>query len=83
VFGELIELPLKRDIDVSIDLMPRATPVFKNTYKMSTPKLKELQIQLEEFLKKGYIFPSVSPWGALVIFVKKKDRTLSLCIDFR
>jgi hypothetical protein len=42
-----------------------------------------LQLQLEELLKKGYICPSVSPWGASVLFVKKKDRTLRLCIDFR
>ena len=50
---------------------------------MSTPELKELQLQLEELLKKGYIHPSVSPWGAPVLFVKKKDGTLRLCIDFR
>jgi hypothetical protein len=50
---------------------------------MSTPELKELQLQLEELLKKGYIHPSMSPWGAPVLFVKKKDGTLRLCIDFR
>jgi hypothetical protein len=50
---------------------------------MSTPELKELQMQLEELLKKGYIRPSVSPWGAPILFVKKKDGTLRLCIDFR
>jgi hypothetical protein len=50
---------------------------------MSTPELKELQMHLEELLKKGYIHPSVSPWGAPVLFVKKKDGTLRLCIDFR
>ena len=50
---------------------------------MSTPELKELQLKLEELLKKGYIRPSVSPWGAPVLFVKKKDETLRLCIDFR
>jgi hypothetical protein len=50
---------------------------------MSTPELKELQMQLEELLKKGYICPSVSPWGAPVLFVKKKDGMLRLCIDFR
>jgi hypothetical protein len=49
---------------------------------MSTPELKELQMKLEQLLKKGYIHPSVSPWGALVLFVKKKDGTLNLCIDF-
>jgi hypothetical protein len=50
---------------------------------MSTPELKELQMQLEELLKKGYIRPSVSTWGALILFVKKKDGTLRLCIEFR
>jgi hypothetical protein len=50
---------------------------------MSTLELKELQMKLEEILKKGYICPSVSPWGAPVLFVKKKDGTLRLFIDFR
>ena len=50
---------------------------------MSTPELKELQMQLEELLKKGYIRPNVSPWGDHVLFVKKKDGTLRLCIDYR
>jgi hypothetical protein len=72
-----------RDIDFSINLMPGATPVSKDPYIMSTPRLKELQLQLEELLKKGYIRPSVSPWGAPVLFVKKKDGTLRLCIDFQ
>jgi hypothetical protein len=49
---------------------------------MGMPKLKELQMYLEEFLKKGYIRPSVSPWGAVVLYVKKKERTLRLCIYF-
>jgi hypothetical protein len=55
VFGELPELPPKRNIYFSIDFMPEAAQVSKNPYRMSTPKLKELQIQLEELLKKGYI----------------------------
>jgi hypothetical protein len=76
-------LPPKRDIYFSIDLMPGAAPVSKTPYRMSMPELKELQMQLEELLKKGYICPSVSPWGAPVLFVKKKDGTLRLCIDFR
>jgi hypothetical protein len=62
--------------------MPGAAPVSKAPYRMSTPELKELQLQLEELLKKGYIRPNVSPWGAPVLFVKKKDGTLRLCIDF-
>jgi hypothetical protein len=45
--------------------------------------MEELQLQLEELLKKGYIFARVSPWGAPILFVKKKDGTLRLCIDFR
>jgi hypothetical protein len=83
VFKEIPGLPPKRDIDFSINLMPGAAPVSKTPYRMSTPELKELQMQLEELLKKGYIRPSVSPWGAPVLFVKKKDGTLRLCIDFR
>jgi hypothetical protein len=60
-----------------------ATPLSKTPYRISTPELKEFQMQLEELPNKGYIHPSVSPWGALVLFVKKKDGTLRLCMDFR
>jgi hypothetical protein len=63
--------------------MPRAALVSKYPYRMSTLEMKELQLQLEELLKKGYIRPSVSPWGSPVMFVKKKDGTLILCINFR
>jgi hypothetical protein len=50
---------------------------------MSTPELVELKLQLKEMMDKGYIRPSVSPWGASVLFLKKKDGTLRLCIDYR
>jgi hypothetical protein len=83
VFKEVPRLPPKRDIDFSINLMPAVAPVSKTPYIMSTPEMKELQMHLEEVIKKGYICPSVSPWGAPVFFVKKKDGTLRLCIDFR
>jgi hypothetical protein len=63
--------------------MSGATKISKTPYRMSTPELKELKMKLEELLKKGYIHPSVSPWGAPILFVKKKDGTLRLCIDFR
>jgi hypothetical protein len=63
--------------------MSGATPVSKTTYRMSTLELKELQMQLKELLKKGYIHPSVSPWGVPILFVKKKYGRLRLCIDFR
>ena len=71
-------MPPKRYIDFSIGLVPRTIPSYKAPYRMSTPVLKELQMQLEEILRKGYIRPSVSPWGAPVLFVKKKDGTLRL-----
>jgi hypothetical protein len=63
--------------------MPGAAPISKTPYKMSTLEPNELQMQLEELLKKGYIHPSVSPWCAPILFFKKKDGTLRLCIDFR
>jgi hypothetical protein len=64
-------------------VIPGAALVSNTPYRMSTPEMKELQMQLEELLKKGYVCPSVSPWGAPVLFVKKKDGTLRLCIDFK
>ena len=82
VFQEVPGLPPNRDIDFSINLMPGAAPVSKAPYRMSMPELKELQLQLEDLMKKGYIFPSVSPWDAPVLFVKNKDKMLRMCIDF-
>ena len=80
---EIPKLPRRRDIDFSIDLLPGSTPISKAPYQMSLPELIELKIQLQELLDKEYIKPSVSPWGALVLFVKKKDGTLRLCIDYK
>jgi hypothetical protein len=80
---EIPELPPRREIDFSIDLLPGSTPISKAPYRMSLLELTELKIQLQELLDKEYIRPSVSPWGAPVLFVKKKDGTLRLCIDYR
>jgi hypothetical protein len=80
---EIPELPPRREIDFSIDLLPGSAPISKVPYRMSLPELTELKIQLQELLDKEYIRPSVSPWGAPVLFVKKKDGTLRLCIDYR
>jgi hypothetical protein len=80
---EILELPPRREIDFSIDLLPSSTPISKAPYRMSLLELIELKIQLHELLKKKYIRPSVSPWGAPVLFMKKKDGTLRLCIDYR
>jgi hypothetical protein len=82
-FKEISGLPPKRDIDFSIYLMSGEVHVSKIPYKMCTQDLKELHMQLEELLKKGYICASVSPWCATILFVKKKDGTLRICIDFR
>ena len=80
---EISELPPRREIDLSIDLLPGSAPISKAPYRMSLPELTELKIQLQELLDKEYIRPSVSSWGALVLFVKNKDGTLRLCIDYR
>ena len=69
---EIPRLPPKRDIDFTIELVPGVVPVYKTPYRMSTPEMLELKMQLQELLEKKYIRPSVSPWGAPVLFVKKK-----------
>jgi len=84
VFPEEVPgLPARRDIDFSIDLVPGSVPVSKAPYRLNILELQELKAQLQELIDKKYIRPSVSPWGAPVLFVKKKDGTLRLCIDYR
>jgi hypothetical protein len=73
---KLSGLPSRRDIDFSIELAPGAVPVSRTPYRMSTPELVELKLQLREMMDKGYVRPNVSPWGAPVLFVKNKDSTL-------
>ena len=80
---ELPGLPPQREIEFSIDVVPCATPASITPYRMAPLELKELKLQLQELLDKGFIRPSVSPWGAPVLFVKKKDGTLRLCVDYR
>ena len=80
---EIPGLPPKRNIDFTIELVLGATPVSKTLYRMSTPEMLELKMQLQELLEKKYIIPSVSPWGAPVLFVRRKDGTLRLCIDYK
>ena len=80
---ELLGIPLEREVDLSIQISPRTTPVSRAPFRMAPNELKELKIQLQELLDKGLIRPSVSPWGAPVLFVKKKDGTLQMCIDYR
>ena len=80
---EILELPPKRDLDFSIELTPGSVPASKAPYHMSATELVELKMQLQELIEKGYIRPSVSPWGAPILFVKKKDGMMHMCIDYR
>ena len=84
VFPEdLPGLPPDKEIEFSVDLLPGSGPISKAPYRMAPTELKELKEQLQELLDKGFIRPSVSPWGAPVLFVKKKDGSMRLCIDYR
>ena len=84
VFPEDISgLPPEREIEFSIDLVPGAGPISIAPYRMSPIELAELKKQLEELLDKQFVRPSVSPWGAPVLLVKKKDGTMRLCVDYR
>ncbi|KAL0556560.1 hypothetical protein IC582_005074 [Cucumis melo] len=80
---ELPGLPPPREIDFAIELESGTAPISRAPYIMAPAELKELKVQLQELLDKGFIRPSVSPWGAPVLFVKKKDGSMRLCIDYR
>ena len=80
---ELPGVPPEREVDLSIEVVQGTTPISRAPYRMAPIELKELKTQLQELLDKGFIRPSVSPWGAPVLFVKKKDGTLRMCIDYR
>ncbi len=77
------ELPPKRRVDHVIKVMPEVAPFAKAPYRMSHEELKELKIQLDKLLAKGYIKPNKSPYGPLVLFVHKKDEMLKMCVDYR
>lgn len=76
-------MPPDRDSDFYIDLAPGTQPIFIPPYRMAPPELKELKEQLQDLLDKGFIKPSVSPWGAPMLFLKKKDGSMRMCIDYR
>ncbi|GJW12943.1 putative reverse transcriptase domain-containing protein [Tanacetum coccineum] len=84
VFPEdLPGLPPTRQVEFQIDLVPGAAPVARAPYRLAPSEMKELSEQLQELSDKGFIRPSSSPWGAPVLFVKKKDRSFRMCIDYR
>ena len=80
---DIVGLPLDREVEFTIDLIPGTEPISIPPYRMAPAELRELKAQLEELLSKGFIRPSISPWGAPVLFVKNKDGSLRLCIDYR
>ena len=73
---ELPGLPLQRVVNFGIELHPGTSPISMTPHRMAPVELQELRVQLQELLDKGFIRPSTSPWGALILFAKKKDKTL-------
>ncbi|GJW45268.1 putative reverse transcriptase domain-containing protein [Tanacetum coccineum] len=84
VFPEdLPGLPPVRQVEFQIDLIPGAAPVARTPYRLAPSEMQELSNQLQELTDRGFIRPSTSPWGAPVLFVKKKDGSFRMCIDYR
>jgi hypothetical protein len=79
---DLPGLPLERDVEFVIELKPGTAPISRS-YRMPPNELAELKTQLQDLLEKGFIRPSSSPWGCPAIFVKKKDQTLQMCVDYK
>ncbi|KAL0405656.1 UNVERIFIED_CONTAM: Transposon Tf2-11 polyprotein [Sesamum latifolium] len=80
---ELTSLPPHREVEFVIELLPNLSPISRTPYRMAPAELKELKNQLKELLERGFIRSSFSPWGAPVLFVRKKDGTLRMCIDYK
>ena len=80
---DLPGIPPEREVEFGIDLIPGSHPISEAPYRMAPAELEELKKQLEELIEKGFVRPSISPWGAPVLFVKKKDDNMRLCIDYR
>ncbi|XP_070010569.1 uncharacterized protein [Nicotiana sylvestris] len=78
--ADLLGMPPDRDIDFRIDLLPGTHPIYNPLNRMTPPKLKELKDLLQELLDNGFIRPNVSPWGAPVLFVKKKSMVICACV---
>ena len=81
--GDLPRVPPPWEIDFGIDLEPDTKPISIPPYRMAPAELKDLKLQLKHLTDKDFIEPSISPWCGPVLFVKKKDRTLIMCIDYR
>jgi hypothetical protein len=79
---DLLGLPSDREVKFVIELKPGTALISRRAYRMPPNELAELKVQLQELLEKGFIKPSSSPWGCLTLFVKKKDQTLRMCVDY-
>ena len=75
-------LPPPRDVEFCIELHPRTSPISMTSHRMASVELQELKVQIQELLDRGFIRPSTSPWGAPVLFAKKKDKTLRCVLTF-
>ena len=80
---EILCLPPIREIHCTIEPLPGTAPILIAPYRMAPAELREIKIQLQGLLEKSFIKPKISPWGAPVLFVKKKDDSLRMCIDYR
>ncbi|GJU30853.1 putative reverse transcriptase domain-containing protein [Tanacetum coccineum] len=80
---KIIRIPTAQQVEFQIDLVPGVAPVARAPYRLAPSEMKELAEQHQELFDKGFIRPSSSPWGAPVLFVKKKDGSFRMCIDYR
>ena len=80
---KLSGMPPEREIEFCMDLILDTQPISMPPYRMASVELQELKEQLQDLLAKGFICPSISPWAAPVLFVKKKNGSMKLCIDYR
>ena len=83
IYGDVKGLPPVREVEFEIELVPGTSPISRAAYRMAPKEMTELRKQLDELLDHGFIRESHSPWGAPVLFVKKKDGSMRLCIDYR
>ena len=80
---DIYELPPEREVEFVIDLVPGANPVSIAPYRMSPVELAEVKAHVQGILSRQFVRPSVSPWGAPVLLVKKKDESMRMCVDYR